>query len=261
MKYLKIYSIFFKQYLKGLMEYRVDFLIGMVGFLFTQGAGLLFLYIIFQNITALAGFSLNQILLMYGLSLIPKGIDHLFFDNIWLLPRYVRQGGMDRYMLRPINALYVFLIERFQPDAFGEIILGTFLVITTLTNLSIPFDPVQFIVIFITLFIGIFIFTGLKLATASTSFWLKNSYPLIQVTYNLSDFMKYPITIFPKVMQVILTYVIPYALVSYYPAMYLFGEVSLIQLTLYLVLVTLFVIGLGLWVWQKGLKHYESTGS
>lgn len=137
MRYLKIYSLFFKQYLKGLMEYRVDFIIGMVGFLFTQGTGLLFLYVIFQNIPNLDGFGIHEILLMYGLSLIPKGIDHLFFDNIWLLPRYVRQGGMDRYLLRPINALYVFLIERFQPDAFGEIILGTFLVITTLSNLQL----------------------------------------------------------------------------------------------------------------------------
>lgn len=261
MKYLKIYSIFFKQYLKGLMEYRVDFLIGMVGFLFTQGSGLLFLYVIFQNIQSLAGFSLDQILLMYGLSLIPKGIDHLFFDNIWLLPRYVRQGGMDRYMLRPINALYVFLIERFQPDAFGEIILGSVLVVTTLNNLQLSITYIQIIVIVLTLFIGIFIFTGLKLATASTSFWLKNSYPLIQVTYNLSDFMKYPITVFPKVMQIILTYLIPYALVSYFPAMYLFGEVSIIQLSLYLLGITLFIIVLGLFVWQKGLKNYESAGS
>ena len=164
-------------------------------------------------------------------------------------------------MLRPINALYVFLIERFQPDAFGEIILGTFLVITTLSNLSLGLHWIQFVVIGLTLFIGIFIFTGLKLATASTSFWLKNSYPLIQVTYNLSDFMKYPITIFPKVMQLILTYLIPYALVSYYPAMYLFGEVNLIELTLYLFGITTFIICLGLWVWQKGLKHYESAGS
>ena len=261
MRYLKIYSLFFKQYLKGLMEYRVDFIIGMVGFLFTQGTGLLFLYVIFQNIPNLDGFSIHEILLMYGLSLIPKGIDHLFFDNIWLLPRYVRQGGMDRYLLRPINALYVFLIERFQPDAFGEIILGTFLVITTLSNLQLQIGLVQILVILLTLFLGIFIYTSLKLATASTSFWLKNSYPLIQVTYNLSDFMKYPITIFPKVMQIILTFIIPFALVSFYPTMYLLGRIHIIEMLSHIILITAGMISLGLFVWHKGIKHYESAGS
>lgn len=239
----------------------MDFIIGMVGFLFTQGTGLLFLYIIFQNIPALAGFTLNEILLMYGLSLIPKGIDHLFFDNIWLLPRYVRQGGMDRYMLRPIQVLYVFLIERFQPDAFGEIILGFFLVFTTISNLKLTLDYVQIIAITFTLSLGIFIYTGLKLATASTSFWLKNSYPLMQVTYDLSDFMKYPITIFPKLMQLILTFIIPFALVSYYPTMYLLGKASLVTVLGYICLMTIGIISLALFVWHKGLKHYESTGS
>ena len=243
------------------MEYRVDFLIGMVGFLFTQGTGLLFLYVIFQNIPSLDGFTINEILLMYGLSLIPKGIDHLFFDNIWLLPRYVRQGGMDRYLLRPINALYVFLIERFQPDAFGEIILGTFLVITTISNLQLSIGLVQMLVILLTLFLGIFIYTGLKLATASTSFWLKNSYPLIQVTYNLSDFMKYPITIFPKVMQIILTFVIPFALVSFYPTMFLLERIGIAEMVLHIVFITAGIVSLGLFVWHKGLKHYESAGS
>ncbi len=261
MRFFKIYGLFLRQYLKGLMEYRVDFLIGMFAFLLSQGTGLLFLYIIFQNIQSLAGFAIEEILLMYGLALIPKGIDHLFFDNIWLLPQRVRQGQMDRYLLRPISPLYVFLIERFQPDAFGEIILGTALTATTLSRLqlSLGFGEIIGLVSFVT--IGIFIFTALKLMTASTSFWLKNSYPLMQITYNLSDFTKYPILIFPKFIQSIMTYVIPFALVSYYPALFLLGRISYWEVAGLLLAVTLVLSTLALWVWKCGLKHYESAGS
>jgi ABC-2 type transport system permease protein len=261
MKYLKIYSIFFKQYLKGLMEYRVDFLIGMFAFMLTQGAGLLFLYIIFQNIDALAGFSVDAILLMYGIGLIPKGIDHLFFDNLWLLPQRVRQGQVDRYLLRPISPLYVFLVERFQPDAFGEILLGFGLVITTMIRMGSSIVWYEVLAIASFVFIGIFIFTALKLLTSSTSFWLKNSYPLIQITYNLSDFTKYPILIYPKAIQLLMTFVIPFALVSYYPTIYLLGRISYFEVLTYILLVTGVLSFLALKVWQKGLKHYESTGS
>ncbi|PKK94297.1 MAG: multidrug ABC transporter permease [Tenericutes bacterium HGW-Tenericutes-6] len=260
-RFIKIYTIFFKQYLKGLMEYRVDFLIGMFAFFFSQGTGLLFLYVIFQNVTALAGFGIYEILLMYGLSLIPKGIDHLFFDNLWLLPRHVRQGGMDRYLLRPIQPLYSFLIERFQPDAFGEIILGSALVIVTTIELGIDVSIYHVLAVFSFIFIGIFIFTALKLMTSSTSFWLKNAYPLMQITYNMSDYTKYPLIIFPKAIQWIMTLIIPFALVSYYPALYLLNQMHYMVVMSYLVIVTSALILCALFVWKKGIKHYESAGS
>ncbi len=261
MKYFKIYGIFFKQYLKGLMEYRVDFLIGVFAFILTQGAGLLFLYIIFQNIQSLAGFTVDQILLMYGIGLIPRGIDHLFFDNLWLLPQRVRQGQMDRYLLRPISPLYTFIVERFQPDAFGEIILGFVLVIITLIHMSSIIMWYHILALISFILVGIFIFTSLKLLTASTSFWLKNSYPLIQITYNLSDFTKYPILIYPKVIRLIMTFVIPFALISYFPAIYILGQMSYLRVIIYLISVTTLLSLSALYVWSKGLKHYESAGS
>ncbi|PKK98965.1 MAG: multidrug ABC transporter permease [Tenericutes bacterium HGW-Tenericutes-2] len=261
MRFAKIYGIFLKQHLKRLMEYRVDFLIGMFAFIFTQAAGLLFLFIIFQNINALAGFSIDEILLMYAISLLPRGIDHLLFDNLWLLPRTVRQGSMDRYLLRPINPLYQFIIERFQPDAFGEIFLGIALLVVTLGRLNFTLTIGNLAGLLSIVIIGTFVYTALKLLTSSTSFWLKNSYPLMQITYNISDFTKYPILIYPKFIQVLMTFIIPFALISYFPALYLLGEIDYIQVIGYLVTVTGILICLGLYVWKKGLKHYESTGS
>jgi ABC-2 type transport system permease protein len=261
MRFLKVYSIFFKQYLKGLMEYRVDFLIGMFAFLLTQSTGLLFLYIIFQNINALAGFAIEEILLMYGIGLIPKGIDHLFFDNIWLLPRTVRNGTVDRYLLRPISPLYVYLIERFQPDAFGEIILGVALVILTTARLGAMIAWHHMLGLLLIVTIGTLIFTSLKLLTASTSFWLKNSYPLMQVTYNISDYTKYPLPIFPKFIQLIMTFVIPFALISYYPMLYMTGSIGFVRVFGYMVVITSAIGTMAIFVWKQGLKHYESAGS
>lgn len=261
MRYVKIYSIFFKTYLKRLMEYRVDFLIGMFAFIISQGAGLLFLYVIFQNIPSLAGFSIEQILLMYGIALIPKGIDHLFFDNLWLIPRAVRMGEMDRYLLRPISPLYTYLIERFQPDAFGELVLGVGLVVTTLIRMSMTLSIGNLLALISFILVGVFIFTALKLMTASTSFWLKNSYPLMQITYNLSDYTKYPLVIFPKAIQWLMTFMIPFALISYYPMLYLIGRESYFKVIGYLIMMTFILGWIAIWVWKKGLKHYESTGS
>ena len=63
--------------------------------------------------------------------LIPKGLDHLFFDNLWALgQRLVRKGEFDKYLTRPINPLFHILVETFQIDALGELLVGGILLAT-----------------------------------------------------------------------------------------------------------------------------------
>mgnify|MGYP001018710787 CR=1 FL=1 len=136
-KYQRMHLIFIRQYLKQIMEYKVDFVVGVLGVFLGQGLNLLFLKIIFQNIPSLDGWSFWQIAFIYGFSLIPKGIDHLFFDNLWALgQRLVRKGEFDKYLTRPINPLFHILVETFQIDALGELLVGILLLSTTVTILT-----------------------------------------------------------------------------------------------------------------------------
>lgn len=260
-RYLQIYSCFFKQYLKGLITYRADFIVGMMAFLLDQSLGLFFLYVVFNNIDALAGFSQYEVFLMYGIVQIPKGINHLFFDNIWLLPQNIKQGNVDRYLLRPINPLYTYLIERFQPDAFGEIILGIAVSCYCFIIGGIKVYFLKILGLIFIILISVFIFTAIKLITASVSFWLKDSMPLMQVSYELNDYTRYPINIFPRPVRFIMTYIIPFALVAYYPTLYLLGKQSFFSVISFLMPVTFVLCFLAVFIWNKGLKHYESAGS
>ena len=104
------------------MEYKVDFVVGVLGVFLTQGLNLLFLNVLFQHIPSLEGWTFQEIAFIYGFSLIPKGLDHLFFDNLWALgQRLVRKGEFDKYLTRPINPLFHILVETFQIDALGEL--------------------------------------------------------------------------------------------------------------------------------------------
>ena len=82
-KYQRMHLIFIRQYIKQIMEYKVDFVVGVLGVFLTQGLNLLFLNVIFQHIPSLEGWTFQEIAFIYGFSLIPKGLDHLFFDNLW----------------------------------------------------------------------------------------------------------------------------------------------------------------------------------
>ena len=81
------------------------------------------------------------------------------------------------------------------------------------------------------------------------------------MAYQLSNFVKYPITIYPTAIRFIVTFLIPFAFTGYYPAAYFLGREGFtkgILLTCVVAIVS-FIIAYRIWV--IGISKYESTGS
>jgi ABC-2 type transport system permease protein len=97
--------------------------------------------LVFAQIPDLNGWSLDEMIFLYGYFQLPRGLDHLLTDNIWLIPSRVRRGDIDRYLLRPINPLFQVIVERFQIEAFGELAIGILLVAYAIPRLSIVWTP------------------------------------------------------------------------------------------------------------------------
>ena len=258
----KIHRIFMAQEFKRMMEYKGDFIVGIIGFLMIQVSNLLFLWVIFSQIPNLLGWTANEIIFIYGFSLIPKGIDHFFFDNLWSIAHFtVRKGEFDKYLTRPVNTLFHVLVEKIQVDAFGEILTGIALVCITVPRLGANLSFFRILIMLVLIPFITLIYTGIKTITASFAFWIKRSGNITYMFYMVNDFAKYPATIYNRFVQNLITYVIPFALTSYYPALFILkGENPLFNLGAP-VLASVILMGLGIFVWRKGIKAYESAGS
>lgn len=262
MRYIRLHKIFIAQYLKKLMEYKADFLLGAVGLLLTQVFQLAFLGIIFSQIPALIGWSFQEILFIYGFSLIAKTLDHLFTDNLWMVGyRIIRKGEFDKYLTRPINTLYHVIAENFCVDAFGEMLTCILLLAYSIPSLDMPFHwytiPLWIVVaVFATL-----IYTSLKIMTAAISFWTKASGHITHMLYMTNDFSKYPVSIYNKFVQTVITYVIPFAFTAYFPASYFLTGNNPWFCIGGTVIAGTVLFALALFIWHKGLSAYESAGS
>ncbi|EYB66459.1 MULTISPECIES: ABC-2 family transporter protein [Deinococcus] len=96
---------------------------------------------------------------------------------------------------------------------------------------------------------------------ASTTFWTQErGIGLFPLFYNTINFSRYPLTVYPAAVRFVLTFVLPYAFIAFYPAAGLLrGAYALLGwLTLP---VGLAVFALGLLVWQRGTARYEGAGS
>lgn len=261
-KALRMHRIFVTQELKRMMEYKGDFIVGIIGFLLGQFFNLMFIWIIFSQIPSLMGWTLEQIVFIYGFSLIPKGIDHLLFDNLWSIGHFtVKKGDFDKYLTRPINTLFHVMVEKLQIDALGEMIMGVALICITLPSVNIEWSFLKVLLIIIVIPFATLIYTGIKTATAAIAFWTKRSGNITYMFYMVNDFAKYPITIYNNIVRNIITYIIPFAFTAFYPAYYILsGENPLFNIGM-TVLIAIVMMVVGVIVWNRGIRSYESAGS
>ncbi|WP_368262955.1 ABC transporter permease [Clostridium disporicum] len=261
-RHFKLYIRFLQQYIKTLMAYRADFILGLIGFILVQSVGVIFISLIFSAIPTLSGWSFYEILFIYGFAQIPRGIDHVFTDQLWIFSwKTIAQGEFDRYLVRPLNPLFQVIVEKFQPDGFGEIIIGTMLLITSLSKLSIEVTFGKIIALIFMILCATVIYTAIKLAVTSITFWVKFAQSYMFMVYQLSSFVKYPINIYPSWIRTTLTFIIPFAFTGYYPGAYLLGRGSFFQGVIMTFLISMLSILVAYRIWLIGISRYESTGS
>lgn len=263
-RYLRLYKALISQFFKMVVQSKVDFLMGLFGFFFTQISGILFLYLVFEQIPNLQGWTLEQLVFIYGFAQIPRGIDHLFTDNIWLVAwRLVINGDFDRYMLRPMNVFFQVIAEKLQPDALGELLVGTILVVYSVFKGVVVLDAVHIALFAVSVLAGALIYTSIKLLFASLAFWIKRSGPFLQLAYEMAEFAKYPTEIYAKALRFVITWVIPFAFVAYLPAGYFLGagmgnNMGVIGIECAIAAV-FWLIAYA--VFHKGISVYESAGN
>jgi len=261
-RYGRLYRIFIIQFLKTLMQSKLDFWVGLIGFFFSQMTGIAFLYLVFQQIPTLHNWTFYQLLFIYGFAQIPRGIDHLFTDNLWMIAwRYVVTGQFDRYLLRPMNLFFQVICEKLQPDALGELTIGVILVVMSIHNGVVCLTPVSIIVFILSVIAGSIIYTSIKLFFAATAFWLKVSVPFLQVAYDIADFAKFPIEIYSRSIRFIITWVIPFAFVAYYPATYFLFGAGFVKTVGAECMIAAIAWTIAYNLFQRGTRRYESAGN
>lgn len=259
---IRLYRIFVVQYFKTLLQSRMDFFVGLSGFLISQAAGLAFLYLVFEQIPSMNEWTLEQMLFIYGFAQIPRGIDHLLTDNLWMVGwQMVVKGTFDKYILRPMNLFFQIVCEKVQFDALGELLIGGVLVGRAVVNGTVSVTALKVVLFVVSAIAGAVIYTSVKLFFAALAFWVKETSPLMTTAYEVADFAKYPVEIYSKPIRAVLMTVLPFAFVAYIPSTFFLVDANIwktigaecaIAAILWLIAYTFF---------KKGIDVYESAGN
>lgn len=258
---MKIYFQMWLMSFKGLMMYRIDFMVGMISQFLTQIIDLIFIWIVFQNVDTLQGWNSDQILFLYGLMMLSIGISEFLFDELYDLGRfYMREGNFDGIILRPIHPLISIIGATKNSAALGYFILGIGLVVAMLVKLQIPITLLLIGKIVVFSIIGGLIVGAVMVIASTASFWTYRSNDVIWSFWRMYTMTQYPISIYNTFIQVLITFILPFAFVAYFPALHYLGMEG--QNMIWICPIAMLAIWFGaIRVWNFGLNKYKSTGT
>ncbi len=257
-----IFAAYFAQFLKSRLAYRVDFAIDLTANLFSMGVQLAILSVLFGKVDALRGWSYEQVLFIYGFSMLPLGLFNLVSVNLYRFgERFIIEGNFDRVLLRPVHPLAQVMFESFNLGGLNEILLGSLVMGYAGSHLGLTIGVVDILLLILLAGTASLVFSGVFLGLTAVSFWFEDRMGLAPPVYNVIRFSRYPVTIFNPLVRMLLTFVLPFAWVAFYPATWFIGGGEFRGFALATPLVGTAVFALGYTVWRLGARRYASTGS
>lgn len=252
--------------LRSRMEYRYSFLMSYVVQVFSRTFEFLTIWVMLDRFRQIRGWEYWEVMLLYVLNLISFGLAGVINPPMRRLDRLIQQGDFDGLLTCPLNPLLHLVARYYSPVFWGHLLLGAVVLALCLDRLSIALIPLTGAWLALVLFGGALIQASILMIAGTTSFWFVKSQGLIETAiYGVRNFINYPITIYDRWVQVVLTFVVPYAFVSFYPAQSFLrkSEVSLFHPILQYGTPVLGVamLALAYRFWTVGMNHYQSTGS
>ena len=247
------------------LQYRYAFVMNILGWAMTYAGTAITMWVLLYSFGALAGWSFWELLFLFALSVLSWGICVVFFFHFRTLDQFIVQGTFDRFLVRPIHPFFHFMAMKFDVGAFGQFLFSVIAVALAYVHLHLHWAAWQWFVFLGAIIGGTLIQGGMIIALSSLAFWTTRSEQVYWVVmWPAKSLMNYPLAIYPRAVQLLVTFILPFAFVNYLPALLLLGKTSVADPAWWGFLslgVGVVFFRLCLQLWLAGLNHYKSTGS
>ena len=261
MNYLRLYKKYLLIQLQGMMQYKTSFVLTAIGQFLVSFNVFLGVYFMFQRFHEVDGFTYSEVLLCFGITLMEFTLAEAFARGFDTFPGIVRSGEFDRIMVRPRNEIFQVLASRIELTRVGRMFQAVIMFVYGISESQVQWSFSKVLAVIFMLIGGTAVFTGIFLIYASLCFFTIEGLEFMNVlTDGAREYGKYPVSVYGKQVLKFCTFVVPYALIQYYPLCYLLERDSRWWYPALPLAAAAFLIPCyGLW--RLGVRHYKSSGS
>lgn len=231
---------------------KVSFLSNIIFMIINNACFIIQWVLLYSLKESIGGYTLKQMILLWGIAASTYGVSRFFFKKAFTLSETINTGKLDAFLVQPKNVLLSAITSDIEVSAIGDLIYGY--VILIIYGITIE----NFILFTIFTILGGLIIACVSVIVNSLTFWFNMSDLLADTINNMMiTFGTYPKDIFNGIVKILLYTIIPVGIANYIP-IDLIINFNIYGFLLVFV-VTVFMIVLSFYIFNRGLKRYSSS--
>ena len=261
MNVLKLLSAFLKVNIQMSLAYRADTVVNILLNLMWLGWELLSLSIIFSNTDTIGGWDFGELIALLGVfRLVHTLMIALIWPNTEKFNQSIRDGSMDYTLLQPVNSMFLVTFSRITVWRAWDLILAGILIAIGINMSGATTTPLNILTFLLLTVSGGIIIYSLWIVLIALTFWFTKFDNNVTILQALLDAGRYPVTVYPVWLRILVTFVIPIAVATTVPLQGLRGDLTLSRVLMFLVIgIVSFLVASQ--VWKRGLKQYSGASS
>lgn len=242
------------------LQYRTDFVLdGLVGAFWTVSA-ILPLFVVFRDRPTIAGWTFGEALMVTGWFTFLEGVlEGAVNPSLQDVVDHIRKGTLDFVLLKPADAQFLVSTARLQPWRATNVLTAMGIFAWGFHLLGRGPSAGAIGAAAIAMGAAVAVLYSLKTLAVSIAFYVVRVDNLTHLFDSVFDAARWPIQIFPGLVRLAFTFVIPLALMTTYPAQALLGTLPGRTLALSAA-GALGALGLSRLVWLRAIARYTSAG-
>jgi ABC-2 type transport system permease protein len=264
MRVARLAWLLFVTVLKRRLAYRGDLVLQGLDEIMRGLVAFALLQVYVSKSQVVADWSKWELTFILGFSMVPVALFHCLCGNLYQLSsHYIINGNLDRVLLRPYPTFLQICFDRLAIEDLSGVVLGLGVMAMALPGLPrFHWDPWHLLLLLALMISAFALVVAVFMAFAASGFWFEDRVGMVPPVYNLMELGRWPNRIYHPALRWLLSCVIPFSFVAFYPAGVFTGNAQASwTLALLTPLVATLALGLAVCMWRAGLRRYNSTGS
>src|SRR5512143_995452 len=225
---LKLLSAFLKVNVQMSLAYRADTVVNILLNLMWLGWELLSLGIIFSNTETIGGWGFGELVGLLGVfRLVHTFMMALIWPNTEKFNQSIRDGSMDYTLLQPVNSMFLVTFSRIMVWRIWDLVLAFILIVVGVRLAGDTATPLSILTFGVLTVSGAIVVYNLWIVLIALTFWFTKFDNNVTILDALLSAGRYPVTVYPVWLRILVTFVVPVAVATTVPLQGLRGELTI----------------------------------
>lgn len=261
-KHLALWGLLMKNSLMSQLEYRVNFFTGIAMELGYFLAKIVYMIVVYKTGVPLGGLTPDEVLVFFGSYMIATGpYAGLYMMNMYQIGRLVQSGELDLMLVKPVSTQFLLTLRRSDLSIFTtDVLLGIVAVAAGLIRMAAPVGALSILGYLGYMITGSLMGYAMFMLPQVLAFRLIKTNGLAGLVDSSWDFNNMPMSIYSRLIQQAGVFVVPIFVITNFPALFILRKMEPLYAVWGILGPFLFLL-LTSWLFNRGLKHYQSASS